>query len=293
MGPSFREAWRLIASPVLQTTAECSWGTSAGNAEVKAHSSSSLLAAGGAAAGELLMMASAGYALEDLRKQARQLENEIDLKLVSFSKLGTGFGSRELKNESLDTAPLLGRDHMFETMTLEIEQLLSKLGEVNDQMSQVQTTSGPPSATVLHTLQRHRDILQDYMREFHKTRTNVQAHRERDLLLGSVRKDMDSYKNSSSLNRRSEGYLKEHEHLKSSDRMVHDQINIAIRTKDELLSQRNALKAIQTKMTTLANRFPMINSLVQRINLRKRRDSIILGLIIGTCTVLLLLYITR
>nr|XP_037280438.1 Golgi SNAP receptor complex member 1-like isoform X1 [Rhipicephalus microplus] len=241
------------------------------------------------------MMASAGYALEDLRKQARHLENEIDLKLVSFSKLGTGFGSRELKNESLDTAPLLGRDHMFETMTLEIEQLLSKLGEVNDQMSQVQTSSGAaPSTTVLHTLQRHRDILQDYVREFHKTRTNVQAHRERDLLLGSVRKDIDSYKNSSSLNRRSEGYLKEHEHLKSSDRMVHDQINIAIRTKDELLSQRNALKAIQTKMTTLANdRFPMINSLVQRVNLRKRRDSIILGLVIGTCTVLLLLYITR
>ncbi|XP_077533713.1 golgi SNAP receptor complex member Gos28 isoform X3 [Haemaphysalis longicornis] len=237
------------------------------------------------------MMASGGYALEDLRKQARHLENEIDLKLVSFSKLGTGFGSRELKNE---------RDHMFETMTLEIEQLLTKLGEVNDQMGQVQASSsvaggagGAPSATVLHTLQRHRDILQDYAREFHKTRTNVQAHRDRDLLLGSVRRDMDSYKNSSSLNRRSEGYLKEHEHLKSSDRMVHDQINIAMRTKDELLSQRNALKAIQTKMTTLANRFPMINSLVQRINLRKRRDTIILGLVIGTCTVLLLLYITR
>ncbi|KAH6934269.1 hypothetical protein HPB50_022849 [Hyalomma asiaticum] len=104
------------------------------------------------------MMASGGYALEDLRKQARHLENEIDLKLVSFSKLGTGFGSRELKNES-------------------------------------------------------------------------------------------SYKNSSSLNRRSEGYLKEHEHIKSTD-----------------------------------DRFPLINSLVQRINLRKRRDSIILGLVIGTCT---------
>lgn len=28
---------------------------------------------------------------------------------------------------SLDSAPLLGRDHMFETMTLEIEQLLTKV----------------------------------------------------------------------------------------------------------------------------------------------------------------------
>jgi len=29
----------------------------------------------------------------DLRKQACQLENEIDLKLVSFSKLGTNYSS--------------------------------------------------------------------------------------------------------------------------------------------------------------------------------------------------------
>lgn len=31
--------------------------------------------------------------ISDLRKQARQLENEIDLKLVSFSKLGTNYSS--------------------------------------------------------------------------------------------------------------------------------------------------------------------------------------------------------
>lgn len=31
------------------------------------------------------------YLFSDLRKQARQLENEIDLKLVSFSKLGTSY----------------------------------------------------------------------------------------------------------------------------------------------------------------------------------------------------------
>lgn len=31
------------------------------------------------------------FLFSDLRKQARQLENEIDLKLVSFSKLGTSY----------------------------------------------------------------------------------------------------------------------------------------------------------------------------------------------------------
>lgn len=41
---------------------------------------------------------------------------------------------------------------------------------------------------------------------------------------------------------------------------------------------------------TLSDRFPAINNLIQRINLRKRRDSLILGAVIGVCTILLLLY---
>merc|ERR1719204_186518 len=85
------------------------------------------------------MMADMGNQWEDLRKQARQLENEIDLKLVSFSKLGTSFSSQsEFTLSTSDTSPLLTKsssEHMFETMTMEIEQLLAKLTEVNDLMS--------------------------------------------------------------------------------------------------------------------------------------------------------------
>jgi golgi SNAP receptor complex member 1 len=81
-----------------------------------------------------------------LRQEARRLENEVDLKLVGFSKLGTGISSnfkaetykkaqiktRFLRNSNLffsssDSAPLLGPDHVFETMALEIEALLEKV----------------------------------------------------------------------------------------------------------------------------------------------------------------------
>lgn len=230
---------------------------------------------------------------EDLRKQARQLENEIDLKLVSFSKLGTSYGSQDYKSENLDTVPLLNTpssDHMFETMALEIEQLLSKLTDVNDKMISYCQTQTIPSATVAHTLQRHRDILQDYSHEFQKTKSNIQARKEREELLFSVRKDIDAYKNSTGLNRRTELYLKEHEHLRSSERLVDDQISIAMKTKDELINQRIAMKAIQTKMTTLVNRFPVINSIIQRINLRKRRDSIVIAVVISVCLILFIVY---
>lgn len=76
----------------------------------------------------------------------------------------------------------------------------------------------------------------------------------------------------------------------SSDRLINDQISIAMETRDHLMSQRQAFKRIRTKFNDISNRFPAVNSLLQRINLRKRRDSVILGLVIGVCTFLMLLY---
>uniref|UniRef100_A0A8C8EK35 Golgi SNAP receptor complex member 1 n=1 Tax=Oncorhynchus tshawytscha TaxID=74940 RepID=A0A8C8EK35_ONCTS len=237
--------------------------------------------------------------LINLRKQARQLENELDLKLVSFSKLCTSYSSSRdgrRGDSNSDTAPLLNnstQDRMFETMSGEIEQLLAKLTGVNDKMAEYTSTPGVTSlnAALMHTLQRHRDILQDYTHEFHKTKANFLAIREREDLLGSVRKDIETYKSGSGVNnRRTELFLKEHEHLRNSDRLMDDTISIAMATKENMTSQRGLLKSIQSRVNTLANRFPAINNLVQRLNLRKRRDSLILGGVIGVCTILLLLY---
>ncbi|KAF5911672.1 hypothetical protein HPG69_015649 [Diceros bicornis minor] len=162
--------------------------------------------------------------LLDLRKQARQLENELDLKLVSFSKLCTSYShssARDGRRDSSDTTPLLNgssQDRMFETMAIEIEQLLARLTGVNDKMAEYTNSAGVPSlnAALMHTLQRHRDILQDYTHEFHKTKANFMAIRERENLLGSVRKDIESYKSGSGVNnRRTELFLKEHDHLRN------------------------------------------------------------------------------
>uniref|UniRef100_A0A9J8CSN6 Golgi SNAP receptor complex member 1 n=2 Tax=Cyprinidae TaxID=7953 RepID=A0A9J8CSN6_CYPCA len=248
---------------------------------------------------------------EDLRKQARQLENELDLKLVSFSKLCTSYSSSRdgRRGDSSDTTPLLSnstQDRMFETMSVEIEQLLAKLTGVNDKMAEYTSTPGVTSlnAALMHTLQRHRDILQDYTHEFHKTKSNFMAIREREDLLGSVRKDIETYKSGSGVNnRRTELFLKEHEHLRKPVPknllfcFIHLFLfilffphSIAMATKENMTSQRGLLKSIQSRVNTLANRFPAINNLIQRINLRKRRDSLILGGVIGICTILLLLY---
>uniref|UniRef100_A0A1B6EMF4 Golgi SNAP receptor complex member 1 n=1 Tax=Cuerna arida TaxID=1464854 RepID=A0A1B6EMF4_9HEMI len=229
---------------------------------------------------------------EDLRKQARKLENEIDLKLVSFSKLGTGTVNTYKNNDSA-TEPLLSTEHVFDSVAMEIEQLLTKLTTVNEKLGEIASSEAGNGPAMLHTLQRHRDILQDYTQEFRKTQQNYRARRERENLLHSVKKDIDSYKNSNGLNRRMDLYMKENKHIRNSDRMIDEQITIAVETREHLVSQRLSMKRLQTRIHDLSSRFPLVNSLVQRINIRKRRDSLILGLVVGLCTFLLLLYTFR
>lgn len=64
-----------------------------------------------------------------------------------------------------------------------------------------------PGAALLHTLQRHRDILQDYLQEFNKTKANFEQLRTREELFGPLR-------TTGSNGRRTDPFLKEHDHLR-------------------------------------------------------------------------------
>ncbi len=107
------------------------------------------------------------------------LENQIDAKLVSYSKLGTNFGSgggsslSAAPASSSDKAPLLSSEsstassspkEVFSVMSNEIGGLLARLAAVNEGMADYASRQ-PQSAAIHHTLQRHRDILQDYRQE--------------------------------------------------------------------------------------------------------------------------------
>ena len=62
-------------------------------------------------------------------------------------------------------------------------------------------------------------------------------------------------------------------------------------TREHLGSQGATFKAIQTRVNDLAHRFPMINSLMQRAQLRRRRDSLVLGAVIGVCLIFTIWYL--
>jgi len=217
---------------------------------------------------------------ENLRKEARHIENEVDAKLVAISKLGIDM---KPKNTCLESEPLLEKEHVFENIFLEIESLISKLTLINKSMSEIQ----PNDAGMLHIIQRHREILIDYKSEFKKTKTIFASKINREDSSNKI--ENINYQEIKGLSRR-DMHVKEHQHLHRSNNLINDQISIAMETKDRLVSQRNTFKRIQHRLINVFNQFPAINSLLRKINLRKRRDSIIIGFTISVCVILILLF---
>lgn len=67
----------------------------------------------------------------------------------------------------------------------------------------------------------------------------------------------------------------------------------AYATRSEFADQRNVLSSISTRMSSTAAQVPGINSIITLIARRRRRDSVIIGCLIGSLTVLLLMFTFR
>ena len=84
-----------------------------------------------------------------------------------------------------DKQPLIvSSDDIFDRSSNEIESLLKKLTEINNRMAEYCDKLHNQSAN--YTLQRHREILNDYSNEFRKTKSNIASQLEREQLLNSV-----------------------------------------------------------------------------------------------------------
>lgn len=161
-----------------------------------------------------------------LRKQARQLENETDSKLVNFSKLCSTYSTSVIANGKA-TSSNTSSDLLFITLSNEIEDLLSKLNTINGKMSDCLNTEGAMNSNAtVHTLQRHRDILRDYSHEYEKTKRTITSYREREQLLSNSNNQRDNGLS----NRRMDGngstslFMKEYDHLKNSHSLIDQQI---------------------------------------------------------------------
>ncbi|KAH0930847.1 hypothetical protein HID58_016574 [Brassica napus] len=228
---------------------------------------------------------------EELRREARKIEGDLDVKLSSYAKLGARFNQGGSLPSSLITC--YGVDGgspggSWKSMEIEIQSLLEKLLDINDSMSRC-AASAAPTTSVTQKLARHRDILHEYTQEFRRIKGNISSMREHAELLSSVRDDISEYKASGSM---SPGVqvLRERASIHGSISHIDEVIGQAQATRAVLGSQRSLFSDVQGKVKNLGDKFPVIRGLLGSIRRRRSRDTLILSAVIAACTLFIIIY---
>ncbi|KAI0800740.1 V-snare-domain-containing protein [Fomes fomentarius] len=216
---------------------------------------------------------------DSLHRQCRTLEALFDTKLTAYARLAS---SITRNHEDLEAG---GSGERWRDLEHEVDELLEKLQEINDQLSALSTdTENPPSQSMLRAIQRHREVYLDYARELRRTKGNAKTALDQANLLSGVRNDIECSTAADSL-------LAERGRIDSSHRMTDDMIAQAYETRSEFGRQRTTISGINARMQGVLSSMPGISNLLSMIKTRRRRDAVIIGCVIGVCTVLLLMYV--
>lgn len=178
-------------------------------------------------------------------------------------------------------------------MAMEIDQLLLRLSEVNDDMSRYVARQEAASSSLLPILHHHRGKLHDFNQDFKKTQSKINYAREHAQLLSSVRQAIDSYKNSpngggGSSNININYLMRERPHLNNSHNDLDSIIGQAEETRQTVSSQRAFLRNTLNRLSDVGGGFPTLNSIIGGIRRAKSRDFVVLGGVISLCICFLL-----
>ncbi|KAG0577747.1 hypothetical protein KC19_5G178100 [Ceratodon purpureus] len=184
---------------------------------------------------------SAGW--DDLRKQARKLESELDVKLASFRRVGT---------------PKNGQGDGSEA---EIERLLQQLNEVNKQMQSWVSNAG--SDVLSHTLARHRNILHELSQEFARIRVNAKASREHAELLQHFSRgdERNAFMDDGEFGLQQQSLLREQATINRSTAQMDSVIGHASEAYNALRYQRSTFGDISSKINTIGSKLPSVSFL--------------------------------
>ncbi|VDL62832.1 unnamed protein product [Hymenolepis diminuta] len=225
----------------------------------------------------------------ELRRQAKSLESEIDIKLTEFGKVGSS---------SLAGCPYNRTPHITQSSTEQsygdlcndIESLLQRLNQINDKMSDL--VSGPDHGNVSqqHIAKRHREILFDYSQDFKRMKTNFNNARMREDLLSSTYR-VQNIMQTDKPPEATRLLIEEQKSLLHADKMLTDRLSAASAIRSALKSQHHMLKATTGSLLNMRAQFPLVNKVLNQVDWRKKRDSIIIGAVIGCCLLFLLFYL--
>ncbi|KAM3176274.1 hypothetical protein ACTXT7_006848 [Hymenolepis weldensis] len=152
--------------------------------------------------------------------------------------------------------------------------------------------SGPDHGNVSqqHIAKRHREILFDYSQDFKRMKTNFNNARMREDLLSSTYR-VQNIMQTDKPPEATRLLIEEQKSLLHTDKMLTDRLSAASAIRSALKSQHHMLKATTGSLLNMRAQFPLVNKVLNQVDWHKKRDSIIIGAVIGCCLLFLLFYL--
>ncbi|KAL6941972.1 hypothetical protein ACO0QE_003135 [Hanseniaspora vineae] len=146
-------------------------------------------------------------------------------------------------------------------------------------------------------LERHKDVLFQHQKEFNSLRTCIQQERNNMNLLFDVKQDIltsraeeleRSRMYGDGVGTSADDYINEESRrIDKQHNVVDNLISQAWETRDQFSSQRRILNNANNKMFEVVSKIPGINTLIAKINTRRKKNAVILAGLISCCILVL------
>ncbi|GMM37605.1 Gos1 protein [Saccharomycopsis crataegensis] len=216
-----------------------------------------------------------------IRTRALSLETQTVGIIASYSGFTQNISSiASTKEEGLESE--------ISEILLKRENLLKKLDDIANNDANL-------SIVKLQQLARHKEVLLDHKRDYHRIKQQIEEARNRSNLLNSVRSDIEDHRNRSKKNNNNNSkdngideldYMNDERKRANQANSVADMLlEQAYRTRDEIMSQNSTLSNVNKRLMATITHMPGINVVIKKIGTRRRRDSIIMASVISFCII--------
>jgi golgi SNAP receptor complex member 1 len=200
---------------------------------------------------------------ESLRADARQEDAVIENKLSILERV------------ALSETPDDATESRFHALTQELNEQIQQMQRAVLSMHDASRSMPPTTETaaMLKHTQRFDDIVAEKFAIVRRLGVDFQKRRERSQLLGKVKQEIESYRESEEFRHLSS----ENESLRHTQRRLNDILSQADLTRDKLHQQRQTFVGMADKVVTIAEKVPFINGLLKKIDAKRRREVVILA----------------
>ena len=211
--------------------------------------------------------------MEDLRRQARETESEIERQLEELRKVRTN-----IESESIEF--IVDGEKPEQKIFKLIEHRLDQLKKTSEEMKEI--TSTKIEETYTRQLQSSHLALN---KEYKQLKTNLDTKRYQQELMGNRAADSTDKSYTDLL-------LKESRGLDSSLNISRSIIDQAREVTNSLNRQKLKLEGTSDKVVRFAETLPGINVLLSKISRRKRFNSIVIAVAVTICLCLYIIILT-